>query len=34
MISRNLNSTIWILGKDFMDKPIEGNQIKDYVVKN
>jgi len=28
------NPDIWILGKDFMDKPIEGNQIKDYVVKN
>ena len=28
------NPDIWILGKDFMDKPIEGSQIKDYVIKS
>ena len=25
------NSDIWILGKDYLDRPIEGSQIKDYV---
>ena len=25
------NPDIWILGKDYLDRPIEGNKIKDYV---
>ena len=31
---KNKNPDIWILGKDFMDKPVEGGQIKDYVIKS
>jgi len=27
----NKNPDIWILGKDYLDRPIEGNKIKDYV---
>jgi len=29
----NKNPDIWILGKDYLDRPIEGGQIKDYVIK-
>ena len=28
------NPNIWILGKDFLDVPIEGGQVKDYVIKS
>ena len=28
------NPDMWILGKDFLDRPIEGGQIKDYVIKS
>ena len=28
------NPNIWILGKDFLDRPVEGGQIKDYVIKS
>ena len=28
------NPDIWILGKDFLDRPVEGGQIKDYVIKS
>jgi len=31
---KSKNPDIWILGKDFMDKPVEGGQIKDYVNKS
>ena len=27
----NKNPNMWILGKDYLDRPIEGNQVKDYV---
>ena len=27
----NKNPNIWILGKDYLDRPVEGKQIKDYV---
>ena len=30
IIDRNPN--IWILGKDYLDRPVEGSQIKDYVI--
>ena len=26
------NPNIWILGKDYLDRPVEGSQIKDYVI--
>ena len=27
----NKNPNIWILGKDYLDRPIEGNRLKDYL---
>ena len=27
----NKNPNIWILGKDYLDRPIEGKQIKEYA---
>ena len=28
------NPNIWILGKDYLDRPVEGSQIKDYVCNS
>ena len=28
------NPDMWILGKDYLDKPVEGGQIKNYVTKS
>ena len=27
----NKNPNIWILGKDYLDRPVEGKQVKDYL---
>ena len=27
----NKNPNIWILGKDYLDRPVEGKQAKDYL---
>ena len=28
------NPNIWILGKDYLDRPVEGKQIKNYVIND
>jgi len=30
----NKNPNMWILGKDYLDRPAEGKQIKDYVISS
>ena len=27
----NKNPDIWILGKDYLDRPVEGNTLKEYL---